>query len=98
MGQTVINISIDEDLKNEFEDVCTKMGLSISSAINLFAKTVVREKRFPIDLRYIEPSKEEVLSALEQLHKDAELNGTSNMTMAEIDEEIRKTREEKHLR
>ena len=98
MGQTLISIRIDEDLKNEFEDICTKMGLSMSSAINIFAKTVVREKRVPFEIRYIEPSKEEVLSALEQLHKDAELNGTSNMTMEEIDEEIRKTREEKHLR
>lgn len=47
MAQTTINIRIDEDLKKQFEDFCNKTGLNISTAINIFVKTVVREQQIP---------------------------------------------------
>ncbi len=50
MAQTTINVRIDEDLKKEFEDFCNETGLNISVAINLFVKTVVREKQIPFKI------------------------------------------------
>ena len=51
MAQTVICIRMDEDLKREFEDVCSQLGLSMSAAFNIFARTIVREKRIPFEIK-----------------------------------------------
>lgn len=43
MAQTTINIRIDEETKKEFELFCSKVGLNISTAFNIFIKTVLRK-------------------------------------------------------
>ena len=45
-----MTISIDDQLKNEFTEVCNEIGMSASTAFNIFAKRVVREKRIPFTL------------------------------------------------
>lgn len=50
MAQTNVNIRMDEATKKAFEAFCDEIGLSVSSAFNIFAKTVVREKRIPFEL------------------------------------------------
>ena len=50
MGQTNVNIRMDETTKKAFEKFCEEIGLSVSSAFNIFAKTVVREQRIPFRL------------------------------------------------
>ncbi len=50
MAQTTINVRIDEDLKKQFENFCNQTGLNISTAINIFVKTVVRENQIPFKI------------------------------------------------
>ena len=51
MSQTVnVNFRLDENVKRNMEDVCDKLGLSMSAAFTIFAKKVEREKRIPFDL------------------------------------------------
>jgi len=50
MAQTNINIRMDAQLKKQFEDFCTNVGLTMSSAFNVFAKTVVRQQKIPFDI------------------------------------------------
>ena len=50
MGQTHVNIRMDEATKIAFEKFCQEIGLSVSAAFNIFAKTVVREQRIPFEL------------------------------------------------
>lgn len=45
-----MTISIDDTLKRDFSEVCSRMGLSASAAFNLFAKAVVRERRIPFEI------------------------------------------------
>lgn len=45
-----MTISIDDDLKQEFAEVCKEIGMSPSTAFSVFAKTVVRERRIPFEL------------------------------------------------
>ena len=42
MTQSNISIRIDNQLKQQFDSLCNELGLSMSSALNLFVKTVVR--------------------------------------------------------
>lgn len=47
---TQISIRIDEDVKLNAEKTLDAIGLSMSSAITIFLKTVAREKRIPFEL------------------------------------------------
>ncbi len=43
MSQSLITIRMDENLKKNFEFICDELGMNMSTAITLFAKTVCRE-------------------------------------------------------
>ena len=45
-----ISLRIDDDVKQEAEKVLKEIGMSMSSAVNIFLKTVGREKRIPFEL------------------------------------------------
>ena len=45
-----MTISIDDDLKKDFSNVCKEIGLQPSTAFTIFAKTVVRERAIPFTL------------------------------------------------
>jgi DNA-damage-inducible protein J len=45
-----MTIRIDEDLKRDFDSVCKDLGISMNSAVVIFAKKMVREKRIPFEV------------------------------------------------
>ena len=49
-AQTNVNIRMDMETKKAFDEFCSEIGLSVSAAFNIFAKTVVREQRIPFAL------------------------------------------------
>lgn len=50
MAQTTICIRIDTDVKKEFETFCDSIGMSMSTAINIFIKKSVGEQRIPFEI------------------------------------------------
>ena len=50
MAQTNVNIRMDDSTKKAFDAFCKEIGISVSSAFNLFARTVVREHRIPFEI------------------------------------------------
>ena len=57
MAQTNVNIRMDEATKKAFDLFCSEIGISVSSAFNMFAKTVVREQRIPFEITTESPNK-----------------------------------------
>lgn len=51
MAQTNISIRMDEGLKKQFEQICSEIGMSMTTAFCVFAKTMVREHGFPFELK-----------------------------------------------
>lgn len=45
-----MTISIDDELKRDFTNVCKEIGLPPSTAFGIFAKAVVRERAIPFTL------------------------------------------------
>lgn len=45
-----INLRVDDDVKYNAERTLNDIGLSMSAAINIFLKTVIRENRIPFEL------------------------------------------------
>lgn len=51
MAQTVnMNFRIDKELKAEMEEICSELGMSMTTAFTIFAKKTCREKRIPFDV------------------------------------------------
>ena len=51
MAQAVnVNFKLDADVKKGMEQACYDMGLSMSAAFTIFAKTVCRERRIPFEI------------------------------------------------
>lgn len=51
-----INIRTDLETKKEAEQLFEEFGLSMTSAINVFLKQVIREKRIPFEIGYENPN------------------------------------------
>jgi DNA-damage-inducible protein J len=47
MSQINVNIRMDEALKRDFEAVCNEIGLTMTAAFTVFAKTVSSRKEIP---------------------------------------------------
>lgn len=81
MAQTVnVNFRLDEDVKKSMEQVCSELGLSMSSAFTIFAKKVSREKRIPFDVS-VDPFYSE--SNIRHLEKKMEEYKTGRLQLVE---------------
>ena len=45
-----VTFRIDSETKAQMEDICNQLGMTTSDAFNIFAKTVVRERRIPFEV------------------------------------------------
>lgn len=77
MSQSNICIRMDENLKKQFDYLCNELGLTMSTAINIFVKKFVREKGLPFALS-INDYNEETRKAIEDVENGIGLSGPFN--------------------
>ena len=94
MSQATFSVRMDENLKKEFDALCADFGMSATTAFNIFARAVVRERKIPFEIAAKIPniSREDALKAFMTLRQQAKANGVQDMTYPEIDAEIAKER------
>ena len=68
MASTSINIHMDADLKRQFEAFCADMGMTMTTAINVFARKAVRENRIPFEISGDVPNTE-TIEAIQKVKK-----------------------------
>ena len=51
-----ICIRIDDNAKEQFQDFCDSAGISISAAITIFIKSVIRENKLPFEIKGNRPT------------------------------------------
>lgn len=73
---TQISIRLENDVKSQAENVCKDLGLSLSTAINIYLKKLGREKRIPFDVSVADPFySEENMKRLRASIAQMEANG-----------------------
>ena len=94
MAQATFSVRMDETLKKQFDILCADFGMTASTAINVFARAVVRERKIPFEIVSPEPeiTREKAMQAFMELRVQAEKNFPKGMTLEEINEEIRRAR------
>lgn len=101
MAQQAMTVRLDSQMKAQFDALCEQFGMSANTAINIFVNAVVRSKSipFPISITGKKTSiYEDAINAVESMQKCAEESNVSEMTLEEINEEIRLAREERKKR
>ena len=68
MAQTNLNIRIDEQLKQDFDTLCNDLGLTMTVAINVFAKMAVKRQGIPFEISTGIPNAE-TLAAIEDVQE-----------------------------
>ena len=95
MALSTFSVRMDETLKKRFDALCNDFGMSASTAFNIFARTVVRERRIPFEIAA--PSletttRENAYAAFMSLRKAARDNGVQDWSLDEINDEINAVR------
>lgn len=62
---TNVTIRLDKDLKDTASDFFEGLGMSLSTAINIFIRKCMMEDRIPFDIGYGSPNKETMAAMLE---------------------------------
>ena len=56
MATTNLNIRTDKDIKDQAEAIFNELGLNMTTAINMFLRTAIREQGIPFDLKLDVPN------------------------------------------
>lgn len=90
MAQSAVTVRLDSDMKSQFDALCNQFGMSANTAFNIFVKAVIRSRSIPFSIKG-SPS---ALDLFMQQRNAAELSKEPELTLDEINEEIRAAREE----
>jgi addiction module RelB/DinJ family antitoxin len=95
MAQATFSVRMDEDLKRQFDALCADFGMNATTAFNVFARAVVRERKIPFEIQASEEvTRDSGMQAFLALRDEAKKNGVQDLTLDEINEEIRQARTE----
>ena len=90
----IIQFRVDDDLKEEAVSIYSKLGLDLSTAIRMFLSRSVAVNGIPfpmvLDKETYDASK--AIGIMENLQAKSKKNGNSNMSLEEINDEIKLAR------
>lgn len=90
MATSLVQARVEEDIKEQAAEIYDRLGMDLSTAIRIFLKRSVMVGGIPFSM--VLPTSEEIkdaaVSALFEASKDAKINGTSELTLDEINAEI----------
>ncbi|MEE0352897.1 MAG: type II toxin-antitoxin system RelB/DinJ family antitoxin [Treponema sp.] len=97
MASTLVQIRVDEDLKNEATSIFEQLGLDLPTAFRIFLKKSVEERGIPFSMRVNSEKKalKQANNILKMANKEAKKNKIQNLTLDEINAEISAYRKEK---
>lgn len=95
MASTLVQIRVDEDLKNEAASIYERLGLDLPTAIRIFLKKSVEESGIPFSLKISteKRNRRQADAILKAANKEAKKNKIQNLSLDEINAEIRAYRE-----
>ena len=96
MASTLVQIRIDEDLKNEATSIFEQLGLDLPTAFRIFLKKSIEERGIPFNMKIDKKvSLKQGQKAFKQLRREAKKNGLQDMSLDEINAEIKAYRQER---
>ena len=95
MAQSAVTVRLDSEMKSQFDELCEQFGMSVNTAFTIFVKAVVRSRSIPFAIRGNRADSPSTLDLFIQQRRAAETSQEPEMTLDEINAEIRAAREER---
>jgi DNA-damage-inducible protein J len=51
MDMGIVSVRMDKETKEKFTDFCKSVGITVSAAVNMFARMTIQENRLPFDVK-----------------------------------------------
>ena len=104
MATTLVQIRVDDTLKDEVSKIYEQLGLDLSTAVRIFFKRTVAEQGIPFSMTLNYEGRrnaarkkipQDVLFAMKAMSDSAEENGVCDLSIDEINAEIQSVRKGK---
>lgn len=93
MAQAAMTVRMDAQQKSQFDRLCEQFGMSANTAINIFVKAVIRSRSIPFSIKAKEDdTTTQAREAFERIRAAEERGETPELTLDEINAEIREVR------
>ena len=86
MAQTLVNVRLDEEVKRSMEETCKELGITMSTAFNIFARKMSREKRIPFEVSIDPFYSENNMKAIKESIKQLEEGKVVKKSLKELEE------------
>lgn len=81
MTTTNLNIRTDKEIKEQAEHIFSELGLNMTTAVNMFLRSTIRENGIPFELKLEEPN-DVTIAAIDEgkrIASDPNIKGYTNM-------------------
>ena len=95
MAQSAVTVRIDSEMKAQFDELCNQFGMSVNTAFSIFVNAVVRSRSIPFTIKGGSVEQPRAIDLFMKQRKSAESSQEPEMTLEEINAEIRAAREER---
>ena len=92
MVNTLVQFRVDESDRTEDMEICSKLGIDLQSYFRICLARLIREKGIPFSMKIEEVKENKGISAMKRASKIAKEYGISDLSLDEINEEIREAR------
>ena len=86
MAQSLVNVRMDEEVKRSMEETCKELGITMSTAFNIFARKMSREKRIPFEVSIDPFYSENNIKAIKESIKQLEEGKVVKKSLKELEE------------
>ncbi|MCL1881092.1 MAG: type II toxin-antitoxin system RelB/DinJ family antitoxin [Oscillospiraceae bacterium] len=86
---TTFSVRMDSEVKKQFDEFCSQVGMNATTAFNMFARAVLREKRLPFDVAVVNDPfySESNLRVLRESIRDADAGKLTAHELIEVDDD-----------
>ena len=89
MPNTLVQFRIDDTLRQQANDLCTKLGFDLPTYLRMSLTRLVQEQGVPFAIKLNSaPTANDAIAAMQKLSAISRANGNSEMTLDEINAEI----------
>ena len=99
MAMSVLQIRLDENLKNQVSALFERLGMDVSTAVRAFFRRALVENKLPFEMNEVPSATDQdgirLMNALHETQRLAYENGVANLSEEEIEAEIKAARRER---
>jgi DNA-damage-inducible protein J len=74
MPTSTFSVRMDSEVKHQLDEFCAEVGMTTSTAINMFARTVVRDQRLPFEVSTHSLTEQELLKRVGDFAKNQNIS------------------------